>query len=201
MTLSQSLLTAWTRCSGAPADAGRALDEEWRDVADYEGLYEVSSFGRFRNASGQILSTVSKDKDGYPLISMSRAGKRRSFYLHRLVCRAFWGPRPVPGHETAHLDGVRTNCRADNLAWVSRVENHSHKRAHGTLLLGERHPRAKLSDAQVRELRQRAAAGEKISPMARRMGVHESTARAAVAGKNWRHLIPGAECRVSNERN
>lgn len=55
--------------------------------------------------------------------------------------------------EACHFDGNPANNRLENLRWDTRTNNHADKRAHGTLMAGERHYRAKLTEQQVRELR------------------------------------------------
>lgn len=140
--------------SGAPA-AEQDGGERWLPVPGYEGLYEVSDMGRVRSIrrGGAILANCT-DYSGYPVVQLSRAGSRKPHTTHRLVCRAFHGEQPNPLHnEVAHLDGDRTNARADNLSWVSKVENHAHKRVHGTHQSGEKHPRAKLKQQDVAEIR------------------------------------------------
>lgn len=107
------------------------LAEEWRAVPGYAGLYEVSDLGRVRSfyRDRRVLRPC-LDKDGYPLVSLNRDGVRKTHVLHKIVCRAFHGEPNVLHREVAHLDGVRGNCSAANLRWVSRIENQFHKRAH-----------------------------------------------------------------------
>lgn len=138
--------------------------EEWRPCPALGG-YEVSSCGRVRASSGRILAQ-GHDSDGYPTVTVSLGGdraKRRTRRVHRLVCRAFHGEPRAPHREAAHLDGVRSNCRADNLKWVGKIQNHSHRKAHGTWPTGEKHPRAKLTWADVDHIRTRYANSRTIA--------------------------------------
>lgn len=165
---------------------GRVASEEWRAVVGYEGVYEVSDLGRVRSrASGHVLSPT-RDKDGYPVINLYGPEARRTWAVHRLVASAFHGDRRNPVHrEVAHLDGDRTNARADNLKWCSKVENHSHMRAHGTAPVGSRNGRAKLTLAQVREIK--AAKGTRINgELGRKYGVHKDTIGLIRRGRIWR---------------
>lgn len=74
--------------------------------------------------------------------------------VHRLIAKAF-----VPNSENkprvAHLNGVSTDNRAENLAWVTPKENEAHKDLHGTRpsYVGERNHMAKLTDLQVKEIK------------------------------------------------
>jgi hypothetical protein len=162
--------------------------EEWRSIPDYAGLYEVSSLGRVRSlyfTPPRVLSLSVSDKDGYTLVSLYKEGKRRNLVLHRLVCETFNGP-PNPLHrEVAHLDGSRTNAAATNLKWVSHVENHSHRQRHGTDPAGERHPSAKLSEADARAI---LASDEPHGQIAERFNVSPHTVSDIKRGKRWGHI-------------
>lgn len=84
-------------------------------------------------------------KDGYPRVRLS--GRR--YFVHRLVALTFIGPIPE-GLETRHLNGVRSDARAENLAYGTAKENAADRVLHGTELYGERSPFSRWSDAEVR---------------------------------------------------
>jgi hypothetical protein len=87
--------------------------------------------------------------------------------------------------EVAHLDGCRSNCRADNLRWVSRVENHYHMRLHGTHQAGASHGAAKLTPAQVAEIA-KTPKGSPRGELAERFGVSKAAISDIRAGRTWR---------------
>ena len=144
--------------------------EIWTDVPGYEGRYKVSDLGHVASCSrlvsvrgqsprwrkAQMLRPSPADKSHYRTVTL--AG--RTFAVHVLVLLAFRGP-PAPGQEASHLNGIKEDCSLPNLVWATHKENESAKIAHGTQLRGRRHPRALLTDAQVIELRARAAAAGK----------------------------------------
>ena len=99
--------------------------EEWRDVPGYEGLYEVSNFGRVRR-NGKILKP-SKDKDGYLQVSLSKNGIKTTT-IHRLVARAFI-PNPQNLPQVNHKDEDKTNNTVDNLEWCTREYNMNYSQA------------------------------------------------------------------------
>jgi hypothetical protein len=129
--------------------------ECWRPCHGYEGFYEVSNLGRIRAAeTGRVLSTAGTDKDGYPVVSLTRWKVRQTHALHRLIALSFHGDRcNVLHNQVAHLDGDRKNARADNLKWVSKIENEAHRIGHGTHSRGDRNGAAKLTNEQAREIR------------------------------------------------
>ena len=106
--------------------------EDWRPVAAAEGRYEVSNLGRVRSLlrkTPQILKP-STSAHGYSTLYIYVVGKRRLRSVHQLVAEAFIGPRPE-GVDVRHLNGVKADCRAVNLAFGSRSQNMLDAVAHG----------------------------------------------------------------------
>ena len=60
------------------------------------------------------------DSEGYPAVNFRETGPMR---VHRLVCEAFNGPPPFEGAVVRHLNGIKTDNRATNLAWGTKAEN------------------------------------------------------------------------------
>lgn len=102
------------------------MEEIWRDIENYEGLYQVSNLGRVKSlprntTKGGLLSPDSNGK-GYLTVLLSKKGKKRRFYIHKLVATAFLqNEENLP--EVDHRDNDKTNNRAENLQWISHVEN------------------------------------------------------------------------------
>jgi hypothetical protein len=102
-------------------------------------------------------------------------------------------PKPSLNHEVAHWDGVTTNNCATNIRWATRAENIADQRRHGTLNgsggRGECHPRSKLSDRDVHEIR-RLYSGRRgqLTELAKSYGVNRSTIKRAAVGVMWSHL-------------
>jgi hypothetical protein len=95
--------------------------EEWRDIPGFEGLYQVSSFGRvksFHREKEKILNP-SADNVGYLHLSL-----HKSITVHRLVAEVFLSDSC--GKEVNHKDGDKTNNAVDNLELVSHSENMIH---------------------------------------------------------------------------
>ena len=107
--------------------------------------------------------------------------------MHRLVALAFFGPRP-PGTVVTHLDGTRTNNAVSNLAYRTHAENTWDKDRHGTMVRGERHPAAKLTDDQCREVLRLSAQGVAQTELARRFGVNKTTIWNIRRGHSRPHL-------------
>jgi hypothetical protein len=121
------------------------------------------------------------DKDGY-----LRAGRH---LVHRVICETFHGPCPFPEAEVRHLDGNKLNNSPSNLAWGTHAENEADKIQHGTSSQGETNPSAKLTEQQVREIRERhAVSGGSFAALARDYGVTGRQIGQIVRRKQWKHI-------------
>jgi hypothetical protein len=111
-------------------------------------------------------------KQGYGRISVAQ----RVTYAHRVMCFLAHGEAPTPGHHAAHSCGNgHLGCvNPNHLAWETPKQNNADKIAHGTLVRGTRHYRAKLSADQVREIRARTLGPGDTKRLAERFGVSHS---------------------------
>ncbi len=96
--------------------------------------------------------------NGYLTISPRWQGKIHRQSVHRLVAAAWCEGYDVL-KEVNHKDRCRTHNHADNLEWVTRLENLRHQWKTG-MPVGEVHHRAKYSAVEIQDMRQRYAAGE-----------------------------------------
>lgn len=106
------------------------LFEQWKPIKEYEGLYEISNFGRVKSLprngtikNEKILSNEIK-KNGYVQISLHKNHKQKSFLLHCLVWDNF-GVNLRNGHklEVDHIDNNKLNNRIDNLQLLNSRQN------------------------------------------------------------------------------
>ena len=105
--------------------------EIWKPIKDYEKLYEISNYGNvksilFRNniiqkEQNKILKQNTNDF-GYLVVQLRKDGKKKSYYVHRLVAEAFI-ENPNNFTEINHKDFDKTNNKAENLEWCSRKYN------------------------------------------------------------------------------
>lgn len=112
--------------------------EEWRTIKGYEGLYEVSSYGRVRSLDryvktcyeayrlqkGKILSPA-KDRYGYLKVVLNFNRKCKTINVHRLVSDAFI-PNPDNLPMVNHKDEDKSNNRVDNLEWCDSKYNNNY---------------------------------------------------------------------------
>ena len=100
--------------------------EQWKEIENTYGLLEVSNYGRVRSnmRDGRILKAT-PDKKGYLRLRVTIRREKRAYKVHRLVAKAFV-PNPENKPQVNHIDGDKTNNRADNLEWVTNHENAHH---------------------------------------------------------------------------
>ncbi|MCE2377891.1 HNH endonuclease [Staphylococcus haemolyticus] len=115
------------------------MNEEWRDVVGYEGIYEVSKKGRIRTHKYKTTYTKKhgvrhwkqrylKDKtsNGRDVrVALWKDGKPKYYLVHRLVAKAFI---PVVKNKNCinHIDGNPKNNNVENLEWCNHLENNMH---------------------------------------------------------------------------
>lgn len=124
---------------------------------------------------------------GYLIVTLQGPDGPTHQKVHRLLMFAFIGPCPRD-MEARHLNGIRDDCRLDNLAWGTQSDNTMDRFTHGTGLCNETHPSAKLTNSQVVAIRERVGAGEGVCAMAREYNVTPGNISAIVHYKSWRHL-------------
>ncbi|WP_366465998.1 HNH endonuclease [Paracoccus methylarcula] len=115
-------------------------------------------------------------------------------FAHRLVAFAFL-PDPLPEQtQVAHRDGSRLHCHWQNLRWSTPLENHDDRRRHGTGPVGERNPKAKLTEDDVRRIRREyrlikiPGSGRSVSELENAYGVHRATICSIANGRSWKHV-------------
>lgn len=109
------------------------MEEIWRDIKGYEGLYQVSNFGRVKSLKRTIKGrkyqskhlSIQKGKDGYERIMLYNSSGHKGMTVHRLVALSFI-PNPNNKKCVNHKDGVKTNNKENNLEWVTHSENMKH---------------------------------------------------------------------------
>lgn len=112
------------------------MKEIWKSIKGYDGVYEVSNFGRVRGLDryvnygysdvlhkGQILKSRCH-KNGYYAITLNNNGRKLK-YIHRLVAEAFI-PNPNNKKTVNHIDGNKANNCVTNLEWATQSENNLH---------------------------------------------------------------------------
>lgn len=164
------------------------MEEQWKDIPGYEGMYQASTFGRVRSLprevvrkhahgghavwryAGRVLAAKAKNC-GHINVSL---GANNSKLVHRLVLETFVGPCPQ-GMECLHRDGNPANNCLDNLHWGTRHENRADIRRHAQMYR-RRQGSTWLAEDTIRSIK-RELAGRQVTQrmLAAKYGVHVNT--------------------------
>lgn len=117
--------------------------EIWKDMKGWEGIYQVSNYGRVKSLErtiykkrGGILYVTEKilkprvNTHGYMTVHISKVGLAKVLRIHTAVAQAFV-PNPNNYPHINHLDGIKANNSADNLEWCTPLMNNLHAIATG----------------------------------------------------------------------
>lgn len=116
------------------------MKEIWKDVVNYEGLYQVSNKGRVKRIESVVKSCL-KYHNGFKIVKeklkdfcfvnkyysvvLCKNGKRKMFRVHRLVAQAFL-PNPNNFEQVNHKDENKLNNCVENLEWCSAKYNQNY---------------------------------------------------------------------------
>lgn len=104
------------------------MNETWKDIEGYEGLYRVSNLGNVYSyyVNRNLKFGIS---DGYKFVILNKNGDKKFSLVHRLVATAFI-PNPNNLPVINHKDENRLNCHVDNLEWCDYIYNATYNDAH-----------------------------------------------------------------------
>lgn len=102
------------------------MKEIWKDIKDFEGLYQVSNFGRVRSLKfGKERLLKCGGNTGYYKVELWKNGKKCDKQVHRLVADAFID-NPNNLECVNHINGIKIDNRVENLEWITCKENTIH---------------------------------------------------------------------------
>lgn len=159
-------------------------EETFKPIPGFPG-YFAGNLGTIKRGDTVFQGTASK-KGHIRHGVVNSEGVRKSTHANRLVALA-WLPPPQAGKtEAAHVNGFPGDNRAENIIWATPKENNSHKYAHGTARVDDKHPSAKLTHEKVAEIRS-LLREDRISDNAigRLFGVDGQTVRDIKYGRTW----------------
>ena len=115
------------------------FNEKWKDIKDYEGLYQISNYGRLKSFRQWVGNRYFKREkilfydiqNGYYCIKLSNNKKTKYKYIHRLVAEAFVPKICEEKNIVDHLDANKLNNYYKNLDWVTTAENNRRARIMG----------------------------------------------------------------------
>ena len=161
--------------------------ELWRQIKNYEGLYDISSSGRVYSHITDKFLSASRVANHYEAVALYKNKKPSSRMVHLLVAEAFL-PRDSFNKQVNHIDGNKYNNEVINLEWVTPAENSKH-----AIETGLFNPRGEGQWGSIQKEKDvidilNQYGFEKTEKIAHKYGVTPSTITAITTGKNWKHL-------------
>lgn len=114
--------------------------EEWKDIVNFEGLYQISNYGNFRkhpNKQGKcrknpkpLERATQLNRRGYEYIDLCKDNRKSKKTVHQAVAAAFI-PNFTYGMMINHKDGNKLNNDLSNLELSDSVHNNTHAHSIG----------------------------------------------------------------------
>ena len=144
------------------------VNEKWLPIKGYEGLYEVSDYGRVRSLNyrkkgvRKVLKCYAR-LGYYIKVSLAKNGVRKYYRVHRLVAQAFL-PQPMEGQtQVEHINTDKRDNRVQNLRWVSPKGNMANELTRYHLSISHQNPspetRKRMSEGQKKRFARERATG------------------------------------------
>lgn len=163
------------------------MDKLTKPIEGYERKYFISENGDVTNQKGKLIKPYCRSR--YITVTISKNGKMKTHYVHRLVAIAFL-PNPKNYPEINHKDGNKHNNNVSNLEWCTSSINKQHAYDTGLKVApsGERQGLHKLTWKDVEKIRNYYVRGSKengSAALAKRFNVAPETILQVVNYKTW----------------
>lgn len=126
------------------------IKEIWKDVENYEGLYQISNFGRVKSLKfgKEKILKPGKKSAGYLFVKLCKNGNMKNVFVHRLVALAFIeNPENLP--EVNHKDENKENNWVDNLEFCTRSYNINFGTRNSRMLNTKKLNNAKTAEREI----------------------------------------------------
>lgn len=167
------------------------LEEIWKPVIGYEGLYKVSNTGFVKRLKGYqaVKERVLRFNviKRYHVVKLSKNSIKKNHFVHRLVAEAFI-PNPLNKPFINHVDANPSNNKESNLEWCTQSENINHAFKIGTKKPCRGEGKSKLKNFQILDIRERKANGESAEVLAKEYGLSYYYIFKIVKRKTWNHI-------------
>lgn len=175
------------------------MEEIWKPIVGYEGLYEISSLGRVkslhnlqRKRTNERVKIKPRPKEkilkptvsthGYIMYHLTKNNSIFNASGHRIIAQAFI-PNPLNKPQVNHIDNNRLNNNISNLEWVTALENTHHCIKQKRNMFGEKHYLSKLTNSIIFSIRK---SKEKNVTLSKLYGVHQSNISRIKSGEYWK---------------
>ena len=168
------------------------MKEIWKPIQKYEDRYLISNLGKVFSLFSKRCISNRINKAGYIQIILHKKGENKTLLLHRVLGQTFI-PNPLNLPQINHKNAVKTNNKLKNLEWVTQSFNtrHAYKMDKITRMLGEKHPKAILTNQKVLKIKTLSQNNDCLSyrEIGKIFGVNKSTISDIITGKTWTHIL------------
>jgi HNH endonuclease len=166
--------------------------QRWRKTGDAESPRLRGPAPTVLPWMRQVLHTTDKTqcvvKPDWAATYMTVRVDGHTLNAHIVMCTWAHGPKPSAKHQVAHTCGNSRCINPYHIRWATPSENHHDKTAHGTVMLGEINPTAKITEADVIEIRQLVLMGKSQRAVAVEFNISQTNVSSIVRGKTWGHV-------------
>lgn len=166
--------------------------EQWKDIdiKGFEGLYRISNAGDIFSVRSNRCLAKTLNGNGYLSAKLCNKGYVKTVEHHRLLA-IYFIPNPDNKPEVNHINGVKNDCRLENLEWATDSENmrHAFENKLNKPHLGSANGNSKLTAVHVKTIRDlRATRKYTIERLAYLFSVSTSQIKVIVNRKQWSHV-------------
>lgn len=165
------------------------MEELWSNPI--EDNYLVSNFGNVFSIKRNIIMKTRYDRQGYEVLVLHSNSGPVNKSVHRLVATCFID-NPLNLPQVNHKDGNKSNNTVSNLEWVNASSNNKHAFDLGLRKSGEKHHKAKLTEADVKDIRQLLIQGVPQRAIAKYFPVGRTTIAKIASNQIWKQLTEEA---------
>ena len=156
--------------------------------------YLLYDDGRLYDVQLQRFKNPIENHKGYLRYSIYVYGKRKLFFVHRLVLSVFSPVENMEKLQVNHIDGNKKNNKLENLEWCTQSENQIHAFSHGLISrVGEKNSQCRLKESDVFEIISMIKNKESYDDISKRFHISKSTVAAIKNKRLWKHLTKNIE--------
>jgi len=175
------------------------MEENWKDIKGYEGLYQVSDHGRVKSfkrlGTPERIRKPFPDRYGYLKLNLFKNYKASCRKPHRLVAETFI-PNPENKETVNHIDGNKENNHVSNLEWSTMDENMQHAKQTGLINTSIKRTFNTLSEQQVIEIIHKLTLPREellMKDICEQYNISTRTLSNINSGKTWKNTLPEIE--------